>query len=156
MDCTTLHCTCHCKHSPNLAQHNKRHGIGHPVGDGRAQYNPRKDLADQTGHLEDALGERPHEVDEGEEDYRGVEIVKGDVDAEFGVMLSIVAAVAVVGFVGHVAGIVNVGLLGQESMVRIRAAAKAKGVRHKVPQEGLNLERHIELDYLKKECRLVK
>ena len=132
-----LHCTS--LDSPNLAQHDKGHGIGHPVGHGRSQYNPRKDLPDEAGHLEDALRKGPHDVDEGEKNYRGVQIVEGDVDAEFGVVLSVVSAVAVgfavVGLVGHVAGIVDVGLFGQESVVRIRAAptAAAEDVGQDVP-----------------------
>ena len=148
--CTSLHCTAIALHSPNLAQHDKRHGIGHPVGDGGSQDNARKYLPDQTGHLEDSLGKRSHDVDEGEEYDGRIQIVKGDVDAEFGVVLSISAMAvamavgfAVVGLVGYVAGVVDLGLLGQESVVRIRTAPTAKGVRQKVPQEGLDLERHI-------------
>mmetsp|Transcript_10845 Transcript_10845/g.30476 ORF Transcript_10845/g.30476 Transcript_10845/m.30476 type:complete len:406 (-) Transcript_10845:118-1335(-) len=138
------------KDQANLSQHDKRLGVGDPAGDGRAQDDPREDLADQAGHLEDALGEGPHHVDEGEEEDGGVQVVERYVDAELGMVLSVAAAaaaaIAVVGLVRHVAGIVDLGLLGQEA-VRIRTPKAAEGVGRDVPKEWLDFERHGSSNY---------
>mmetsp|Transcript_18416 Transcript_18416/g.43657 ORF Transcript_18416/g.43657 Transcript_18416/m.43657 type:complete len:547 (-) Transcript_18416:89-1729(-) len=134
----------------NLSQHNERLRIGHVVRHGRPQYDPRKDLPDQAGHLEDPLRERPHDVDEGEEEDGGVQVGEGDVDAELGMVLLVTSAE---GVVRHVAGSVDFGLFGQEARIRTRtvliigtertAAEAAEDVGHHVPKERLGFERHV-------------